>query len=269
MRLSIGKAWEESSAFLAREGKLVAPVALACFALPSILVGLAFPTGMAGGGGAGWLMLLVLLASLWGQMTIILLVNRWQGSIGEALGKAGRRLGVLIGAFMLVFVPIILLFSVGLGVLLVGAGVTDPSAMAPAKLAEISGVAPILIALVLAFLFLGARLFLASAVAVMEKLGVIGLLKRSWRLTKGSFLRLLALLLLLLVVQFILGLAVTTVVGSIAVLAAGELKPFNTSALLVALASGLLSAILSSVWAAMAGRIYAQLAAPETTVPAS
>lgn len=269
MKLSIGKAWEEASAFLAREAKLVAPVALATFALPSILVGLAFPGGMAAGGGAGLMMLLALVASLWGQMTIVLLANHWTGSLGQALGKAAQSLAVLIVAFLLVFVPIILLFSLSLGLLLIGAGMNDPAAIAPAQIAKIPGVALTLLGLVLVFLFLAARLFLASAVAVMENVGVFALIKRSWRLTRGAFLRLLALVVLLLVIQFVLGLAVTTVIGSVAVLAAGELKPFNTSALIVALASGLLGAIIASIWAAMAGRVYAQLAGPQASVPNS
>ena len=63
--------------------------------------------------------------------------------------------------------------------------------------------------------------------------------------------------------------AATAVVGSLATLTAGEARPFNTTALLVALASGLVGALVSSVSAAMGGRIYAQLAAPEATVPNS
>ena len=54
MKLSIGKAWQEASAFLGREARLVAPVALATFALPTILaVGLSARNHRKG---RGWLM---------------------------------------------------------------------------------------------------------------------------------------------------------------------------------------------------------------------
>ena len=105
MKLSISKAWEETSAFLGREARLVAPVALATFALPAILAGWAYP-GEATGGGAGWLLIVVMFAALIGQMTIVLLVNGWRGKIGEAMGKAARRLPTLLGALIIAFLPV-------------------------------------------------------------------------------------------------------------------------------------------------------------------
>ncbi len=270
MKLSIGKAWEETSAFLGREARLVAPVALATFALPSILAKWAYPGGTTGGG-AGWLMLIVLLAVLVGQMTVILLVNGWRGSIGEALAKAARRLPVLVGALIIVFLPIVLIATIALGSALVSAGISDPAAVTPAAVAKIQGVAWIVVALAVAFIFLGVRMFPVSAIAANESVGPIGLIKRSWILTRGVFFRILALVVLLGLVGLILDSAVTMVIGSVATLAAGEPKAFNTSALLVALASGLVGAVVSTVSAAMAGRVYAQLAGtpnvPNVTVP--
>lgn len=268
MRLSIGKAWDETSAFLAREARLVAPVALATFALPAVLDAWAYPAGTARGG-AGWLMIIVLLAVLLGQMTVVLLVNGWRGSIGEAMGKAARRVPVLVAAMILIFLPIAVIATVALGSALVGAGLTDPAAVTPAALMKVPGLKWVIVLLVLLFVFLGARLFVASATAVSEPVGPIALIRRSWTLTSGSFWRLLALFLLLMLVGLVLNAAVTTVVGSIATLVAGEARPFNTSALIVALVSGLVGALVSTVSSAMAGRVYAQLAAPEASVPAS
>lgn len=258
MKLSIGKAWEETSAFLGKEARLVVPVALATFALPSILVQWAYPGGTTGGG-AGWLMILVLLAVLVGQMTVVLLVSGWRGSIGEAMTKAVRRLPALVAALVIVFLPIVVIATIALGGALVSAGITDPAAVTPAALAKIPGVAWVVFLLTLAFIFLWVRMFPASAIAANETAGPIELIKRSWQLTKGSFWRLLALILLLGVVGLILNWAVTMVVGSIAALAAGEPRAFNLSAMLVALASGLVGAIVSTVSAAMIGRVYVQL----------
>jgi hypothetical protein len=56
-------------------------------------------------------------------------------------------------------------------------------------------------------------------------------------------------------------------VGSIMELVAGEPKPFNLSALVIALADALISAAISAVSAALVGRIYVQLSAAEARVP--
>ena len=264
--LSIGKAWEETSAFLGREAKLVAPVALATFALPAILAGWAFPMGGTGGG-AGLLMVLVLLVALIGQMTVILLVNGWRGSIGQAMGTAARRLPALVAALVIVFLPIAIIATFAVGGSMFRAGITDPAALTPEMLAKMPAFLWGVLLFTILMIVLGVRMFPISAITVSEPAGPIALLKRSWRLTRGTFWRLLALVILLGLVAVVLDWAATAVVGSIAALVAGEPKPFNTSALLVALATGFVGALVSSVSAAMAGRVYAQLAAPETTVP--
>ena len=258
LKLSIGKAWEETTAFLAREARLVAPVALATFALPSALGDWAFPGGNAGAA-TGWLLLLVTIVMLVGQMTIILLANGWRGSIGEAMGKAAKRLPVLIGALLIAFLPVTLVAVAGFGASLASAGITDPATLTPEAIARLPKIGWLLLFLVVFFIIAGVRLFPMSAIAANETLGPIKMLKRSWRLTKGVFWRLLVLVLLLGIVAIVLDLAVTAVVGSIAALAAGEPKAFNLSALLVALASGLVGAIVATVSATLAARVYAQL----------
>ena len=267
MKLSIGKAWEETSAFLGKEARLVAPVALATFAFPAILAEWAYPGGSAGGR-ASWLMLLVLMAVIVGQMTIVLLVNGWRGSIGEAMARAARKLPALIGAMLIVFLPVMLVTIVGFGASLVSAGITDPAALTPEAIARLPNILWLLLFLSLFFIIAGVRLFPISAIAVSEPIGSVGLLRRSWNLTKGVFWRLLVLVLLLGIAAVVLDSAVTMVVGSITTLAAGEPRAFNLSALLVALASGLVGAMVSAVSAAMVGRVYAQLAT-QPSVPTS
>lgn len=262
MALSIGKAWDETKNFLAREGRLVAPVALATFALPSVLAGWAFPgTGPGTAGGAGLLLMLaVLLAVMVGQMTIALLATGWSGRIGEAMGKVTRRLPAMLGAVMIVFLPLTIVAIVLIGGALAGAGLTDPAMLTPEALAKVPKMGWIVLLLAAVFIFASIRLFPIAAVAATEAGGPVTLLKRSWTLTKGNFGRLLALMLLLVCVAVILDMAVTAVIGSVAALAFGEARAFTLSALLVALASGLVGALVSSVSASMVGRVYAQLA---------
>lgn len=262
MTLSMGKAWEEAAAFLAREGRLVAPVALALFALPSALLNWAYPAGSvtAAGGANSLALLLVLLVMMAGQMTIVILATGWHGSIGEALGKAARRVPTLLLAAVVIFGPLLIIFSIALAAALMAAGISDPATVTPETLAKVPGVAWLILLMMVVLLVLGVRMFPMSAVAATEQVGPIAVLKRSWRLTRGQFWRLLALLLLLVVAALVLSYAVSVVVGSAATLALGEPRPFNVPALIIALAGGFVSALISSVSAAMVARIYAQLA---------
>lgn len=264
MQLSIGKAWEETAAFLAREGRLVAPVALALFAFPSTLFNWAYPPGSTtnGSGTAMLVLFVILLALMIGQMTIILLAIGWHGSIGEAIGKVARRVPSLLGASLIVFGPLLVLFSVGLAALLVAAGIDNPAAVTPEQIVKVPGVLWLTVLVFLMVCFLSVRLFPMSAVAANEQIGPIGLLKRSWSLSSGRFGRLLMALALLVVAALALSAAVSTVVGSLVALLIGEPRPFNLSALIIALAGGIVAALLSSVGAAMIGRIYVQLSAP-------
>lgn len=262
MTLSVGKAWDETKDFLAREGRLVVPVALATFALPSVLAGWAYPDGNPGSrGGSGLLLMLaVLVAVIIGQMTIALLATGWSGRLGDAMSKVARRLPILLLALLIVFLPISIAAIVLLGSVLTGAGLTDPTMMTAEALAKVPRIGWIMLVLMLVFIFASVRLFPISAVAATESVGPVQLLKRSWALTKGQFGRLLVLMLLLLLVAVILDLAVSLTIGSVAALALGEARAFNLSALVVALASGLVGAAVSSVSASMVGRVYVQLA---------
>ncbi|MEO7814916.1 MAG: hypothetical protein ABIR87_05675 [Sphingomicrobium sp.] len=261
MKLSIGKAWEEAAAFLAREGRLVAPVALALFAIPSALINWAYPAGSvtAAGGRNSLALLLVILIMMAGQMTIIVLASGWHGRVGEALGKASRRVPTLVGAALIVFGPLLVIFSIALAAALMAAGINDPATLTPEAMMKVPGVAWLTLLMLVVLLFLAVRMFPMSAVAANETVGPIALLKRSWALTRGKFGRLLALMLLLVVTALVLSYAVSVVVGSIAVLTLGEPRPFNVPALIIALAGGFVSALISSVSAAMIARIYAQL----------
>ena len=263
MTLSIGKAWEETSAFLVREGRLVAPVALALFALPSTLLNWAYPPGTTtnGSGIATLVLLLILVAVMIGQMTIILLAIGWHGSIGEAIGKVARRVPSLLGAALIVYGPLLIMFSVALAALLVAAGIDNPAMVSPEDVVKVPGVFSLTILMFAVAAFFSIRLFPMSAVAANEQVRPIALLKRSWALSRGRFGRLLMALALLVIAALALSAAVSTVVGSLATLLLGEPRSFNLSALIVALAGGIVAALISSVAAAMIGRLYVQLSA--------
>lgn len=268
--LSIGKAWEEASTFLRRESRLVTPVALTMFMVPATLYGWYNPTGdpNQASAGLGWPILLILLVmTIMGQMVIAGMAIGWSGSVGAGLGHAFKRVWGVLGAVMLVFIPLTVVLLLAIAILVGGAGIADPSQITPESLAKVPGVAPVLLATIVLFLFVGTKLFPMAAIGMVETANPLRLLARSWTITRGSFWRLLGTFLLILVVNFVASVAVLTVIGSIMTIAAGQAQPYNLTALIVALFDGLVGALIAAISAALVGRIYVQLSAPIASVP--
>lgn len=261
-KLSIGQAWDEASAFLKTDSRLVLPVALAAFAAPTAIAGWAHPAGdLAGDGPGPLLMLAILIVAMIGQMVISGLAIGLPDSVGSLLGRAARRVWGMIAAAVLLFLPLVIIAVVVMGIILSGRGLTDPAQLTPEALARSPQFAAFVLVLLIAFLAIAARLVPLSAIAINESSRPIALLRRSWALTKGNFWRLLGLLMLLMIAALVLSAATTAVVGSVATLIAGEVRPFSLSALLIGLANGVVGAAVTAVSAAMVGRVYVQLSA--------
>ena len=267
-RLSISTAWDETSAFLRRESRLVMPVALAFFAVPATLFGWHNPSGDPSQAAGGWpLTLLLLILALMGQMAIAAMAIGWRGSVGAALIQALGRVWGVVATLLIIFIPLAVALALVLAVMLGNAGLTDPTQVTAEALAGVPGLALFLFAMTLIFLFVAARLFPISAVGMMETANPFRILSRSWQLTSGHFWRLVGTLLLILIVSLVASIAVTSVIGSLISLAAGEPQPYNVSALIVSLADGAVGAVISAASAALVGRIYAQLSAGQVSVP--
>jgi len=269
-RLSISKAWEEAAAFLAREARLVAPVALAAFMVPATLFGWYNPSGdpSLAGGGLGWpLTMIVLILAIMGQMVIAGLAVGWSGSVGAALAHAFKRVWGVLGTVFLIFVPLTIVLALLLGLVVGGAGITDATQVTPEALAAVPGFAPLLLAMMLVFLFAAVRLFPMAVVGMLEMANPLRIIARCWHLTRGHFFRLLGTLLLILIASIVASIAVAAVVGSLVTIVSGAPEPFSVSALLVALVDVLAGALISAISAVLVGRIYAQLSAPVATVP--
>ena len=269
--LSISKAWDEASAFLGREMRLVIPVALAVFVIPSTVIQWIEPRGAlepsTDPATSFLLFLLALLITIIGQLTITVLAIGWRGSVGEALALGFRRVWGVLMALLLVFLPFVTIAAIAAGTAMVSAGLTDPATLTAEAVAESPEVLTVLFVMFLAVLALWAKLFPMSGVAVSEGAAPLKLLGRSWSLSKGNFWRLVATVLLLLIASTVLSVAVTYAGGPIITLAFGQLEPFSSSALLIALLSALASAAVSVVGATLVGRVYVQLTAAAATVP--
>lgn len=265
--LSIGKAWDEAKAALQANRKLIVPVALGLILLPAVIVSMVEPRVAPGEqppAGAWMLVALAMVVVMMiGQLAMVLLVNGWRGSVGEAIGKAARRTPTFILAALAYLVPVILVFSI----LLVFAGV-GTSATGQIDWTNFGAIGWLVLFLfLLVLLYISIRLLPLIAVVVIEPVGPIAALKRSFSLTSGHFWRLLGFLLLLMVAFLIVAATVGAVIGAGVTLALGEPQPWSLSLLLIALAGGLIQAGFVMVYTGMLARIYSQLAAPVAGVP--
>src|SRR4051812_26348187 len=93
-KLSISRAWDDCRDILARESQLIAPVALALFVVPGIVLGVTSPLAQSGQmskGVAGIVIAAVFVISLIGQLSIARLALVPQISVGEAIAHGARR----------------------------------------------------------------------------------------------------------------------------------------------------------------------------------
>ena len=156
-------------------------------------------------------MLLMIIVMLVGQMAIVLLSNGWQGSVGEAIRRAVRRLPALLLAALMVMVPLILLMS---AILAVAGMATGGDGTFTAVSLTPTGWLAILVGLI-AVLAIGVRLLPLVVIVATEDVGPVAAIKRAFALTRGHFWKLLAFMLLATIAFLIVAAAAGAVVGSV------------------------------------------------------
>lgn len=267
MALSIGSAWDEAKSALAKNRRLIVPVALGLILVPAVISAMIEPRAAPGeqpeAGPWMWVMLLMIIVMLAGQMAIVLLTNGWQGSVGQAIGRALRRLPILLLAALMVMVPLIVLMSVILAV--VGVATGGDGTFSAASLTP-TGWLVVLIGL-LVILAVGVRLLPLVVLVAGEDIGPVAAIKRAFGLTRGHFWKLLGFMLLATIAFLIVAAAAGAVIGSIISLLLGRPEPWSVSLLLVALTAGLVQAAFVTLYTAMLARITAQLAGVQASVP--
>jgi hypothetical protein len=266
-KLSISRAWTETGSFLAKEARLVLPIALLLLAIPAMAAELLSPEPSASPTGIdiAWRLVLVvlnLIAGLIGVVAITHLALKPNTSVGEALRMGVRRFpplflaSLLIGlAFFAIAFVVILIFA---GAAMQGAAPPDPRNLPP----SFGLVILLLIALGLA---LWIRFMMVTPVATAEPVGPIAALRRSWALTRGHYWRLLGAFLLLLLVALIAIFALSATIGIVLVLLAGPPEPGNATWTVAALISVLLQTLLTVVLAVLVARVYRQLAGEDAS----
>jgi len=265
--LSIGRAWDEAKAALQSHRRLIVPIALGLILLPAVVASMVEPQVPAGQQPPAGLWMLIVLAMIIvmfvGQLAMVLLVNGWRGSVGEAIGQGARRAPTLILAALMIGILVILLFSLILAVSMgrsIESGQFDWS--------SVSGIGWVLLVIASLALFYGSvRIMMLVPVAASESLGPIGTIRRAFALTSGHFWRLLGFVLMLMVGFFVVALTVGAVIGALVTLLFGRPEPWSISLLLVALTGGLVQAGFVMVYTSMLARIYAQLSGGQAHVP--
>jgi hypothetical protein len=255
--LSIGKAWEETVAFVKREGQLLFPVGLLFLAIPFAILLQMIPAGYLhvtpGGtaklpplpGAVQVAIIVTVIITLIGTLTLYALALKPGISVAEAIRLGVHRLPVLVGASALV----------ALGYLLAVVILSLIAGMLSIAIGPNVAVTLVLVIVLPLMIFVAARLMLLNAVVVNSQAGVISSLKTAWTLTAGTVWRLLGFLIVLVMLTTILQMAVQGVFGTIGTLIGGPRAGQATADVAVAACSG----VVQVYFLVMTARIYRQL----------
>lgn len=261
----IGDVWDRTTEFVGDHLRVLLPLAIGAFFLPSI--GQQLVTALQRDAGAGIRLVLSLgmialsLVSLWGQLAVVALaVEPALG--GNARREATRRFLPAIGVFSVLCLLVLLLFLPAVGMVLASGVAMQMTAEQIGQSLRASPMAgPLVlytIAVAVALLFVGARMLTTTAVVVAERRGV-GAIARAWTLTRGLTWGLVGVLLLYMIMVGVASMAAQFVVGSIAGVIFSSDGALNLPLLLGAGAAAAVSAAFSVLAGSFTGRLYAAL----------
>ena len=243
--LSISAAWQDTQVFLRREAALLVPVSLLFIAIPLALMMMVIPPELRAPSldpnlpkpeVPGWTILVVIVCSLvamGGILSLYAMALKSAISVREALIMGLRRLGVALGASIIIglvaVVPALLLVAVS----------------------QSLAVAVMFVVAVL----LSIRLLMLNCVVIDQPVGVIDTLKRSWAITQGQMLRLLGFLIIITIPIMLGRLVCEMLLGLVGFMIGGKGLAMQTGAVgaAAALALGQLLMIV------MTSRLYRQL----------
>jgi hypothetical protein len=262
--LSISQAWDETKARIAADGRLMTVVAAALIALPALVTGVISPgtSRVEASLTEGVVILIASLIAIIGQLAIIHMAIGTSVSVGEAIGHGARRMPVYFVTGILIAIGL-LVAAIPFVAILMAAGVPLERTSDPAFLqSPVTIVAGLLyFALVC---FIAVRMMMTSPVASEETVGPIGIIRRSWELTRGNWWRLFGFIILFLLGAVIAITAINWAVGFLAITLLGPVEPMSASALLIAVADAIMNAIMTVILAVMLARIYLQLSGRES-----
>ena len=258
--LSISAAWEETKTVLARDGSLLATVALALIVLPQVILAVAgAPVGADSSALSRLVYVAVVLLGLVAQIALNRMAIGSAVMVKEAIGEGFVRLLPVMAVFVIVIVGLVLVTMV-IAVILGAAGLATIKSTGQPP-AAIVAVLVILTALIFAIFQL------VFPLAAVETGNPIRLISRSWQLARGHYLRLLGFVVTVFVGLGIVVMATQVGLGSVIVLLLGKPNPGSLSALVLGLIAGIIQAAFTVVTATMLARMYVQLAGRSEAQP--
>jgi hypothetical protein len=271
MQFDMNRTWSQALALVRKNFQLLALIAGVFMLLPSVLFYVAFPeilTMMSGGADpdaveaqmlammpqlplAG---LTALLLQMTGYMAMVALIGNDRPTVGQSIVRGVKGLPALLGAVILFaagYIAATLVFSGAVGLLSALFGMASESAAA--------GLGGILSTVLLAVVFyVMVRFCLTLPAIVLERLGPVAALRRSWRLTKTRAGAIFAFFALLFVAYMVISLLLFIVFGAFGFVAGSQ--PGGGSGLVLGLLSGLVGALTAVLLSGILVSIHGQLA---------
>ena len=268
--LSISRAWDETKARIAADGKLMAVVAAALIVLPGLIVEVISPGSSRTQSSTTYTLLLLAssVLALVGQLSIIHLAVTPSVSVGEAIAHGARRMPIyLLAGILLTFGFFIALIPFAVAMYAAGVPLERGNEQALMQ----SPVALLLTALyMLVVIFFAIRMMLTSPIASEEDAGPITIIRSSWNLTSGHWWRLFGFLVTFVIGALVVMTAVNLGVSSVAVALLGPVDPMSLSALFIGFFDSVVSGAATVFLAVMLARIYLQVAGRDgVSVPRS
>jgi hypothetical protein len=269
MKFDSNRAWREASASASANREVLLAVAGVFFLLPglaSVLFLSDFQADMMANFGnpaaaerimkgmtgpvVGFGLVSFVLQAIGYLAMLALLTDRARPTVGEAIGAAIKALPVVIGAALLFFFG----YMLAIVLLAMVAGAVN-------SLTGFGAMAVVLVVLLIGgVVYAMVKLSLVLPVIVIDKVhNPAAALVRSWQLTSGNSLRLLAFYLLLGVAYLVIIMVVGMVSMALAGLIAGQGK---ASMLIAGVVSGVVGAAASALFTAILAAIHRQLAGP-------
>lgn len=260
--VSIGRVWDRTTQVLGGRGSTLAGIAALTILLPTIVrAGYAAyvpPTPAAMGIGS-LIAILVLLATIWGQLAIVALSSDPDNTRGSATAIATRRLPLAIGIILVIGIVGTLLVVPALVAI---APALNPMAIRLMQAGIMPNVAPgamlfvslYLLVLAIAFFVVCARLMVLNAVIVNERAG-FGSILRAFRVTHGLTWKLIGVTILYVIVLLVAMGAAQAVTGIVFRLILGP-NGIATATFLAAIAGAIVTTAMSVVATVFATQLY-------------
>jgi len=264
--LSIEEAFQWTQRLVAREWKLLLPVAFAFLAVPQLAFNLLMPVAITESFGKGdpqlvmqllekapWVMpsaIAVQVIALAGALAIAALALVPRISVREAIGLGLQRLVVLVGAMLLLFV------AMALSVFLIAA-LLQLLRLNPA------GQKLLLVGVIFGIAFgVWIRLVMLAAIIVVSRAGPVAAIRLAWELSAGAFWRILASVLIYTIGAQVVVLASTFALGAIFILICSAIGAPALGPVLSITYASLASAAFWAGFHVLAASFYRQLGGP-------